>query len=196
MNTRQSSAFSNSRCDCRAAISSRAVRVSRLALYQPPTSSSWNRASRALNVSGSRGNFPPSSMPVKPMSRASANTRSSGVSPPSSGMSSLIQAMGLTPKRILTSVSCAFLELIDIGLSCGPHLGAGGDFGDGDVPPSASRFGRVRGVGLYHDDMSPIGELRSSERLFQFHDGRDFFSDRAQARGMRREIDFRRGFEV
>jgi hypothetical protein len=53
---------------------------------------------------GRGGKTPPSSTPVKPIAWQSANTLSSGVSPPSSGMSSLIQAMGLTPKRMVMGV--------------------------------------------------------------------------------------------
>src|ERR1700675_3235281 len=192
MNTLHPSAVSNPRCACRAAISSRAVRVSRLALYQPPTSTSSNRASSAVSVCGSRGNLPPSSMPVKPMSRASASTRSSGVSPTSSGMSSLIHAIGLTPKRILTLVSPGpFFESIDIRRPCHAYLGTRRDFGYCDIPPCAPGLGRRHGVGLDDADAGARGNLRAALCLLEFREGGDVFSDGAETGGMSCEVDLR-----
>src|ERR1700726_3349727 len=46
-----------------------------------------------------RGNLPPISVPEKPAIRVSPRHTSSGVSPPSDGRSSLVQVIGLMPRR-------------------------------------------------------------------------------------------------
>jgi hypothetical protein len=97
MNTGAPRAFRRARWSENAAISSPAERVSRLVDHHPPIRSRPWRASKRPSAAASRGNLPPSSTPSKPIAAASPRMVSTLVSPPNSGMSSLVQAMGLTP---------------------------------------------------------------------------------------------------
>ena len=113
------------------------------------------RASSGPSVAGSRGNRPPSSTPAKPISAASARMVSTGVSPPSSGMSSLAQAIGLTPKRMVMRLRAAFLELLLVGRPRRRHLGALGHLRHRDVPPGAAGLGASGRVGVDDDHVGP-----------------------------------------
>ena len=108
-------ALSSSKCGRIAAISSSTDWVRTSPLCQPETSSSPWRPSTACMDATSLGNLPPFSMPVNPAAAASFRQVSSGVSPPSSGMSSLLQAIGLVP-------SCTVMFASSLNPSPGRHV--------------------------------------------------------------------------
>src|SRR5205814_384118 len=68
-------------------------------LYQPEISDNPCRSRIDPNTAASRGNLLPSSIPSNPARRASERQVSRGVSPPNSGISSLLQPIGLMPRR-------------------------------------------------------------------------------------------------
>src|SRR6516162_975298 len=89
----------SAQCRSIAANSSLTDRSRSRPLYHPEISASPNRSRIGRNTAGSRGNLWPSSIPSYPARRASARQVSSGVSPPNSGKSSLLQPIGLMPRR-------------------------------------------------------------------------------------------------
>src|SRR4051812_21499088 len=187
-------AFSNSRCGRIAATSCSTVRFRSSPLYQPQTNSSPYLPSTALSAAGSFGNLLPFSMPVKPASRASARQVSSGVSPPSSGMSSLLQAIGLVPIR---TVPIGPLPLprrlrgprLLVALARLTPLRPLRDLGHRHVPPGAARLGRRHRVGVDHHHIGSVGRLGTLKRQLEVADAADLLRDRPHAARVRREVD-------
>src|SRR3954468_20953921 len=191
--TGQPQALSSSKCGRIAAISSSTERVRRSPLCQPETSCSPYLATAACTAAASLGNLPPFSMPLNPASAASRRQVSSGVSPPSSGMSSLLQAIGLVPIRTVPIGPLPLTRRLRgprllVALARLAHLRPLRDLGHRHVPPGAARLGRRHRVGIDHHHIGPLGRLGTLKRQLEVANAADLLRDCPHAARVRREV--------
>src|SRR5579863_6633947 len=172
--------------------SSRAERFSSSVEYHPPTKLNPNAASLSFNPAPSLGSLWPFSMPTTPASLASLRHVSSGVSPPISCRSSLVQPIGLAPRRMLISVSDPLqLQRVFVSASGRANLRPFGDRRHSDIPPEAARIGRANGIGVDDDDLRRLSGARRFERRFKLRNRPDLYCFRPERARMHRKINLR-----